>query len=255
MGWWVVSVYEAGVGAGRRSSAGRFAVDLSDEGPRTGRMSDFVQRGHAFREHGYLGRIGMLLGAFLRLVIPIVLLATVSGASYVYAGSPAPAFVAQPWLNLGLLVLPVTFLAVHLTSRRYGAGYALAQVLLTFVAVAALSYFGRAQITQALGEQHAPLREIAGFAAGLLVAQLVAIFLFDRLRGPRWWQAPLMASLLGGIALSLVAFPASFAGTQVDWSGRMLDYMAVTSVAAVLLVIPYWILRPLVPPRPGFGGY
>jgi uncharacterized PurR-regulated membrane protein YhhQ (DUF165 family) len=156
---------------------------------------------------------------------------------------------------MGLLVLPLTFLAVHLTSRRYGAGYAVAQVLLTFVAVAALAYFGRSQITAALGEQHAPLRMIVGFAGGLFVAQMIAIFLFDRLRGPRWWQAPLMASLIGGIVLSLVAFPASFAGTDIQWSGRMLDYMAVTSIAAVLLVIPYWILRPLVPPRSGFGGY
>jgi hypothetical protein len=29
----------------------------------------------------------------------------------------------------------------------------------------------------------------------------------------------------------------------------------VTSIAAVLLVIPYWTFRPLVPPRSGFGGY
>jgi uncharacterized PurR-regulated membrane protein YhhQ (DUF165 family) len=197
----------------------------------------------------------MAAGAFLRLVIPVILLATLGGASYVYAGVPAPVLTDHPWLDMGLLVLPMTFLAVHLTSRRYGAGYAVAQVLLTFVVVASLAYFGRGQITAALGEQHAPLRMIVGFATGLFFAQMIAIFLFDRLRGPRWWQAPLMASLIGGLALSLIAFPASFAGTQVDWTGRMLDYMVVTSLAAVLLVIPYWILRPLVPPRSGFGGY
>jgi hypothetical protein len=96
---------------------------------------------------------------------------------------------------------------------------------------------------------------VVGFAGGLFVAQMIAIFLFDRLRGPRWWQAPLMASLIGGIALSLIAFPVSFAGTPIDWSARMLDYMAVTSFAAVALTVPYWMLRSLVPPRPGFGGY
>jgi hypothetical protein len=218
-------------------------------------MSDYADRSYGSHEPSFLGRIGMALGAFLRLVIPVILLATLGGASYVYAGIPAPVFIDQRWLDMGLLVLPMTFLAVHLTSRRYGASYAVAQVLLTFVVVAALAYFGRSRITAALGEQHAPLRMIMGFATGLLVAQMIAIFLFDRLRGPRWWQAPLMASLIGGIALSMIAFPASFAGTSIDWSGRMLDYMAVTSVAAVLLMIPYWLLRPLVPPRPGFGGY
>ena len=253
MGWWAVSTYEAGVG--RSAGAGRYAVDLSEEGPRIGRVSNYVDRSYGSHEPSFLGRIGMAVGAFLRLVIPVVLLATLGGASYVYAGVPAPVFTDRPWLNMGLLVLPVTFLAVHLTSRRYGAGYAVAQVFLTFLAVATAAYFGRDQITAALGDQRVSLRMIAGFAAGLFVAQMIAIFLFDRLRGPRWWQAPLMASLIGGIALSLIAFPASFAGTAIDWSGHMLDYMAVTSLAAVLLVIPYWVLRPLVPPRSGFGGY
>jgi uncharacterized PurR-regulated membrane protein YhhQ (DUF165 family) len=218
-------------------------------------MSDYADRSYGSHETSFLGRIGAAAGAFVRLVIPVVLLATLGGASYVYAGVPAPVLTDIPWLNMGLLVLPIAFLAVHLTNRRYGAGYAVAQVLLTFTTVAALAYFGRDQITAALGEQRVPLRMIGGFAAGLFVGQMIAIFLFDRLRGPRWWQAPLMASLIGGVVLSLVAFPASFAGTQIDWSGHMLDYMAVTSAAAVLLVIPYWILRPLVPPRSGFGGY
>lgn len=218
-------------------------------------MSDYAGHSYGAHERSFLGRIGMAIGAFLRLVIPVVLLATLGGASYVYAGVPAPVFVEHPWLNMGLLVLPVTFLAVHLTSRRYGAGYAVAQVMLTFVAVTALAYFGRDQIVTALGDQHMPLRVIAGFAVGLFIAQMIAIFLFDRLRGPRWWQAPLMASLIGGVVLSLIAFPASFAGTPIDWSARMLDYMAVTSIAALLLIIPYWMLRPLVPPRSGFGGY
>jgi uncharacterized PurR-regulated membrane protein YhhQ (DUF165 family) len=218
-------------------------------------MSGYAGHSYGVQEPGILKRTGMAVGAFLRLVIPVVLLTVLSGASYVYAGVPAPDFLNYPWLNMGLLLLPITFLAVHLTSRRYGAGYAVAQVLLGFAIVTALAFFARDQIVIALGDQHMPLRMIAGFAGGLFVSQMIAIFLFDRLRGPRWWQAPLMASLIGGIVLSLVAFPASFAGTPVDWSARMLDYMAVTSVAAVVLVIPYWILRPLVPPRSGFGGY
>lgn len=199
-------------------------------------------------------RIGHALGALLRLVVPVLLLATLGGASFAYAGMPAPVL-TQPWMNLGLLMLPVTFLAVHLTSRRYGAGYAFAQIFLTYAAGIALAVFGQQYVTMALGEQHAATREIASFGAGLFVAHVVAIFLFDRLRGPQWWQAPLFASLIGGVVLCGVAFPATYFGTDVDWVSRMLDYMAVTSVAAVLLVIPYWMLRGLVPPRPGYGGY
>src|SRR5665213_182460 len=156
MGWWVVSIYEAGVAGSRSAGVGRYAVELADDGPRIGRMSDFMDRPRS-HELNFLGRIGAVLGAFLRLVIPVVLLATLGGASYVYAGTPAPVFSDQPWLNLGLLLLPLTFLAVHLTSRRYGAGYALAQVVLTFAFVAAAAFLGREQIIMALGEQHAPM--------------------------------------------------------------------------------------------------
>lgn len=227
---------------------GRFAATME-----VGR--DFGGRyARPHEEPGLLKRAGRLLGAFARLLVPIVLLATLAGASFAYAGTPSP-IPLKAWMNLGLLLLPLTFLAIHLTGRRYGAGYAFAQIVLTYSAVVALAVFGRDYVTMLLGVRHAPLREIAGFGAALFVAHTVSIIVFDGLRGPRWWQAPLFASLIGGIVLCLIAFPATYLGTGIDWTGRMLDYMAVTSVAAVLLVIPYWTLRSLVPPRSGFGGY
>ncbi len=250
-----MSVFEAGMESGRRAGTSKFAA-LTDSSPRIGRGAEFADRSWAPPPHEatLLRSAGRTAGAFLRLLIPILLLATLGGASFVNAGTPAPVF-AQHWLNMGLLLLPLTFLAVHLTGRRYGAGYAFAQVFLTYAAGVALAVFARDTLTMILGQQQLALRVVIGFAAGLFAAHMVAIFLFDRLRGPRWWQAPLFASLFGGIVLSGVAFPASYFGTPTDWAGQMLDYMAVTSAAAILLVIPYWMLRGLVPPRSGFGGY
>lgn len=247
--WGVVSVYEAGVEAGQKAGARRFAATV-DVGGR-----DFGGRYTRLREEDTIGRrIGQGFAVFARLLTPVFLLMTVAGASFAYAGVPAPVL-SQPWFNLGLLLLPLTFLAIHLTSRRYGAGYAFAQVLLAYGSVVALVLFAQPYVTMVVGENHAAAREIVGFAAGLFVAHVVAIIVFDGLRGPQWWQAPLFASLIGGIVLCLIAFPASYWGTGIDWTGRMLDYMGVTCAAAVLLVIPYWIFRPLVPPRPGYGGY
>jgi len=252
-----VSVFEAGVGVGHRAGASRFAGGITEAGPRIGRAADLLGRAHSARLHeeGFFKRAGHAVGAFFRLLIPVLLLVTLGGASFVYAGTPAVGFEVQPWLNIGYLVLPFTFLAVHLTGRRYGAGYAFGQVILAYALAAGVAFYARDELQAALGEQHGSLRIIIGFGAGLFIAHLVAIFLFDRLRGPRWWQAPLIASLIGGIVLCLIAFPAAYSGTEIDWTGRMLDYMAVTSVAAALLVIPYWVMRPLVPPRSGFGGY
>ena len=242
-----MSVYESGVEAGQRAGMGRFAasVDIGRE---------FSGRYARPPENPGVKRVAGALGAFARLVVPIFLLTTLAGASFAYAGTPSP-IPLRAWMNLGLLILPLTFLAIHLTSRRYGAGYAFAQIVLTYAAIVAFAVFGRDDVTLVLGEQHAAFREIVSFGAALFVGQTVSIVVFDGLRGPRWWQAPLFASLIGGIVLSAVAFPTAYFGTGIDWTGRMLDYMAVTSIAAVLLVIPYWIFRPLVPPRSGFGGY
>ena len=244
-----MSVYEAGVEAGQKAGARRFAATV-DVG-----SNAFAGRYTRPREDVSVAkRVGHGLAAFARLVIPVLLLMTAAGASFAYAGVPAPVL-SQSWMNLGLLLLPLTFLAIHLTSRRYGASYAFAQVLLAYGTVVALALFAQPYVTMVLGESHAAAREIVGFAAGLFVAHVVSIIVFDGLRGPHWWQAPLFASLIGGIVLCLIAFPASYAGTGIDWTGRMIDYMGVTSMAALLLVIPYWTLRGLVPPRSGFGGY
>jgi len=227
------------------------------EASRTGRASNSAGYAHGPvpKDDSFFKKLRRGLGAILRLFVPVLLLVTLGGASFVYAGTPAPLAYAQPWLNIGLLVLPLTFLAVHLTGRRYGAGYALAQVILAYAAIMGALFWARDDIQRLLSESHVSFRIIAGFAAGLFFAHVIAVFLFDRFRGPRWWQAPLVASLFGGIVLSLIAFPAAYAGTGIDWTGRMMDYMGVTSTAALLLVLPYWVMRPWVPPRSGFGGY
>ena len=87
------------------------------------------------------------------------------------------------------------------------------------------------------------------------MAQLFSIVVFDRLRGPQWWQAPFFASLFGGIALALVAYPAAYLGTGAEWLVPMMTYMGVTVAAAIVLLVPYWLLRGMIAPLPGFGGY
>ena len=72
-------------------------------------------------------------------------------------------------------------------------------------------------------------RLLVAFGSGLLVAQLFSIVVFDRLRGPQWWQAPFFGSLFGGIALALVAYPAAYLGTGADWLVPMMTYMGVNA--------------------------
>jgi uncharacterized PurR-regulated membrane protein YhhQ (DUF165 family) len=233
----VVSGFESGVRAGQ----GIGAASIGN-----------WRRGYGAEERSTWQRLGGSILAVLRLVIPVTLLMALGATSVAYADQSANVL-GQNWLTLGLASLPLTFLAIHLTNRRYGAGYAFWQVVLAW----ALSY---AAIVYAPGLGFRPsslvlTREVAGYALALFLAQLFAILVFDRMRGPRWWQAPLLASLLGGAVLCLVAFPAAYAGTEIDWPSRMLDYFTLTSIAALLMIVPYWMMRGLVQPKPGFGGY
>jgi uncharacterized PurR-regulated membrane protein YhhQ (DUF165 family) len=96
---------------------------------------------------------------------------------------------------------------------------------------------------------------VAAFGAGLLIGQMFSIVVFDRLRGPQWWQAPLFASLIGGVLLALVAYPAAYAGTDTAWVGPMGAFAGLSIAASFVLLVPYWFMRGVIAPLPGFGGY
>jgi uncharacterized PurR-regulated membrane protein YhhQ (DUF165 family) len=249
-----VSAYEAGVNARRRGAA-RFSADVADFGTRRERNPiDMIGRAHAgtYSQHKTSGAFGRALAALLRLVLPVVLLLTAGAACIVYSDIPVEGlgtFAGKP-LSLGLALLPLTFFVIHLTNRRYGASYAFAQIVAAWAVAIAMLPSMLPLLPSGLDA-----RVVAGVCAGLFVAQILAVVLFDGLRGPTWWRAPFFASLIGGIALCLIGFPAAFSGTGAHWSGEMLGYMGLTSGEAVLLLVPYALLRSLVPPRPGYGGY
>jgi uncharacterized PurR-regulated membrane protein YhhQ (DUF165 family) len=190
-------------------------------------------------------------------LVPVALLLITGTAAFVYS-NVVVSWITGPndtWLTMGQLLLPLTFLAIHLTNRRYGAGYAFAQVIGAWIVGLVVFQAVQAQLA-ALAQVALPAsRETAGFAIGLAAAQLVAVFVFDRTRGPRWWSAPLFASLWGAAVLCFVAYPAAYAGTQVDWVNHMFVNLWLVAGAGVLLLIPYWAFRPIVQPLSGFNGY
>jgi len=250
----IVSTYETGEGAAGRGAL-RLSADVADFGSRGPRNpAGMIGQAHvaAMSRRKAPGMLLQASAGLARLLVPVALLLIVSAASAIYSDLPAEGlgtFAGKP-LSLGLALLPLTFFVIHLTNRCYGAGYALGQVALAWlVAVAAFP------VILPLMTVQPELRVAAAFAAGLFFSQLVAIVLFDLLRGPTWWTAPLFASLIGGAVLCLIAFPAAFAGTESHWSDEMLGYMVLCAGAALLLLIPYGLLRGLLPPRPGFGGY
>ncbi len=257
----VVSGFEAGIRANPRVGTPQFSGGVAESGSiGVSRPVDRIGRAHIAKpnQENIGGRVSEAIAAFFRLLTCVVLLLTIGAASFLYADTPAPQFVSHylPWIGLGELLLPLTFFAIQLANRRYGPGYAMAQVFLAWgIGFAALPFI-KGELAQLLSASPPDLRDVAGFGCALFLAHLLSVLVFDRMRGPRWWTAPLISSLVAGIVFCLIAFPAAYLGTAVaDWPDRMIGDMGVMAVAAFAMLIPYWLLRSVVPPLPGFNGY
>ncbi|HEY5346914.1 MAG TPA: hypothetical protein VIJ72_01885, partial [Rhizomicrobium sp.] len=193
----------------------------------------------------------------VRLIVPVALLLTMLAATYLYGDvkvSWASSLAQGARLTGGDLILPFAFLAIHLTNRRYGAGYAFAQLILAMLAAAAVIILDPANIDNWI-QPVLTTRLVIAFASAFFFANLIAIAMFDASRGPRWWTAPLYGSISAFIIFSAIYYPAAFAGSGADWMKDAIIHFGVFMASAVLLLIPYWMMRGMMRPLSGLNGY
>lgn len=137
-----------------------------------------------------------------RNVLPFVAaMAAIVVASNFLVQYPFAHFGMQDLLTWGAFTYPVAFLVNDLTNRRFGpeaarkvvyAGFALAVILSVWLAT--------------------PRIAIASGSA-FLIAQLLDVAVFDRLRGNAWWQAPFVSTLIGSVLDTVLFFSLAFAAT------------------------------------------
>lgn len=248
----MAGTFEAGIPAGRRFSSIGTSVDYADDLPQVVRDPS----GHS-RFQDRPNRFVAVIAAIFRMVVPVVLLLTTFAAAYLYNDTKLASLgIPADGLTLGYLLLPTTFFAIQLTNRRYGPGYAFAQIVLTWV----LGFAGLIVARKYLGENALPnpfstARLMGAFGAALFLAQMVSVIVFDGARGPRWWSAPLFSSLWAALVFCGIFYPAAYAGVVANWLSEMLTGFGVMLGMSIALMIPYWLARPLVRPLPGYGGY
>lgn len=158
-------------------------------------------------------------------------------AAIVVASNILVQFLFGQWLTWGAFTYPFAFLVTDLTNRLHGPAVARRVVLAGFGVGLACSAIG----TQIVGE-FGPLvtwRIALGSATAFLVAQLMDVALFDRLRTGRWWRAPLVSSLVGsGLDTALfftIAFSAGLAfiepGNDIAWANEVLPLLGLGPAA------------------------
>lgn len=155
------------------------------------------------------------------------------------------------WLTWGAFTYPFAFLVTDVMNRVYGPAAARRVVLAGFVTGIACSLIG----TQVMGEfgPLVTLRVALGSGLAFLVAQMMDVAVFDRMRSGAWWRAPLVSTLVGSSLDTAIFFSVAFSGAlvvlepanDVSWAGEMLPLLGLGPVAPlwVSLAVADWLVK------------
>lgn len=160
-----------------------------------------------------------------------------------------PELYPSTWLTVGHAIVPVVFLIANLVNRRLGDDYTIAHVLMSWALVAV----GAAVL---IAPADAPSVRVAiAFLGTMVLGQLAGTFVFDRTRGVVWWKAPLYGALTSSFVAMFLFYPLAYLGGDWIWLNRMSVDAGTKAAMSFLLLVPYYVLRPIVRPGGGLGGF
>ncbi len=140
------------------------------------------------------------------------------------------------WLTWGALTYPIAFLITDTTNRNMGPKAARQVIYVGFAVAVLLSYH--------LADERIAIASGTAF----LVAQLLDVTVFNRLRRLTWWKAPLISSALGSTLDTVVFFTLAFAGTGLPWVTWGLGDLGVKFAVAMAMLVPFRMLMSLLRP-------
>ena len=150
---------------------------------------------------------------------------------------PVQYYGLQEVLTYGAFTYPVTFLITDLANRSYGKIVARKIVYLGFIIGISFTLFFSTNYSDLIS-----LRIAVGSGTAFLIAQLLDIQIFDRLRRNKWFVAPLASSIFGSVFDTFLFFSISFAGTGIPWVTLSLGDLGVKLFVALIMLIPFRLL-------------
>jgi uncharacterized integral membrane protein (TIGR00697 family) len=140
-------------------------------------------------------------------------------------------------LTYGAFSYPVAFLITDLANRSYGKVVARKIVYIGFVIGIIFTLFFSTNFEDLIS-----VRIAIGSGIAFLVAQLLDVQIFDKLRRKKWFVAPLTSSLIGSTIDTFLFFSISFYATGIPWVTLSLGDLAVKVLVALLMLIPFRLL-------------
>ena len=170
-----------------------------------------------------------------------VLLAAAAMVIVVVASNWLVQFPINSWLTWGAFTYPFSFLVTDLTNRRFGPAAARRVIYVGFaVGVVLSAMLATARIAAASG-------------SAFLLAQLLDVTLFNRLRRQSWWRAPFVASSIGSTVDTATFFGIAFIATGLPWLTWALGDLAVKLGFALFCLAPYRLLMDRIGPAWGIS--
>ena len=164
-------------------------------------------------------------------------MALIVAASNYLVQFPVNYFGLQDLLTYGAFSYPVAFLITDLSNRRYGKNTAKKIVYLGFAIGVFLTFYFSTNYSDLIS-----IRIAIGSGTAFLVAQLIDVNIFDRLRKKIWFVAPLTSSLIGSSIDTFLFFSIAFYGTGVNWLTLSFGDLFVKVFVALVMLIPFRIL-------------
>ena len=143
-------------------------------------------------------------------------------------------FSLENLLTYGAFTYPIAFLITDLSNRRYGKKIAKKIVYFGFALGVFLTFYFSTNFSDFIS-----IRIAVGSGVAFLVAQLIDVNIFDKLRKKIWFVAPLVSSLIGSTIDTFLFFSISFYGTGINWVMLSLGDLFVKIFIALAMLIPF----------------
>ncbi len=140
-------------------------------------------------------------------------------------------------LTYGAFSYPIAFLITDLANRSFGKIVAKKIVYIGFAIGISFTLLFSTNFTDLIS-----IRIAIGSGTAFLVAQLVDVQIFDKLRKKEWFVAPLTSSLIGSTIDTFIFFSISFYGTGIPWITLSLGDLSVKIFVALMMLIPFRLL-------------
>ena len=170
------------------------------------------------------------------LLLPVLMGVVVLSSNYLVQ-FPIKYYGLEEILTYGAFTYPIAFLITDLANRSYGKLAARKIVYIGFIIGISFTLFFTTNFSDLIS-----VRIAIGSGTAFIVAQLLDVQIFDKLRKKEWFVATLTSSFIGSAVDTFLFFSISFYGTGIAWVTLSVGDLAVKIFVALLMLIPFRLL-------------